>query len=308
MTVLPDVPRTARERARAEITGEILATAREHLARDGAAALSLRAIARDLGMVSSAVYRYVPNRDALLTMLIIDAYDTVGAQVEQAAAACPRADYLGRFLATCRALRAWALANPHEYALIYGSPVPGYAAPVDTIAPASRVPIVLLSILFDLTADGAAAQADPVPPALAAGIAPFREFAERARVRRSPAARARVVVVAARHGLAGAVRPPPQRRRRGPGGTVRLLRPPDAPGGHRPRDGGRLMGQADAERVEFATRQAWRDWLPCEPRILARGLRRLLQEVGSRGRSGVRRPHRGGALLRLDRRHGTVGR
>ncbi len=178
MTVLPDVPRTARERARAEISGEILATAREHLARDGAAALSLRAIARDLGMVSSAVYRYVPNRDALLTMLIIDAYDTVGTQVEQAAASCPRADYLGRFLATCRALRAWALANPHEYALIYGSPVPGYAAPVDTIAPASRVPIVLLSILFDLTADGAAAPADPVPPALAAGIAPFREFAE----------------------------------------------------------------------------------------------------------------------------------
>lgn len=178
MTVLPAAPRTARERARAEIAGEILATARQHLAREGAATLSLRAIARDLGMVSSAVYRYVPNRDALLTMLIIDAYDTVGAQVERAAAACPRTDYLGRFLATCQALRAWALENPHEYALIYGSPVPGYAAPVDTIAPATRVPIVLLSILFDVTADGAAAPAEPVPPALAGSIAPFREFAE----------------------------------------------------------------------------------------------------------------------------------
>ena len=73
-------PRTARERARAEITAEILDTAREHLGRDGAAALSLRAVARDLGMVSSAVYRYVPNRDALLTMLIIDAYDGLGAR------------------------------------------------------------------------------------------------------------------------------------------------------------------------------------------------------------------------------------
>jgi AcrR family transcriptional regulator len=177
VTVIPDVPRTARERARAEITGEILVTARRHLALDGAAALSLRAIARDLGMVSSAVYRYVPNRDALLTMLIIDAYDTVGAQVERAAGACPRDDYTGRFLATCRALRAWALANPHEYALIYGSPVPGYAAPVDTIAPATRVPVVLLSILFDQTDDGAAGPADPLPPAVAASIAPFREFA-----------------------------------------------------------------------------------------------------------------------------------
>jgi AcrR family transcriptional regulator len=177
MTVLPDVPRTARERARAEITGEILATARQHLARDGAAALSLRAIARDLGMVSSAVYRYVPNRDALLTMLIIDAYDTVGAQVEEAAAACPPTDYLGRFLATCGALRTWALANPHEYALIYGSPVPGYAAPEDTIAPATRVPAVLISILFDQTAAGVAPTAVALEPTVSASIAPLREFA-----------------------------------------------------------------------------------------------------------------------------------
>jgi len=173
----PTASTTARARARAEIMAEILETGRVHLARDGAAALSLRAVARDLGMVSSAVYRYVPNRDALLTLLIVDAYDTVGMQVEQAAAACPRRDYIGRFLATCRALRAWALANPHEYALIYGSPVPGYAAPADTIAPATRVPIVLLSILFDQTADGAAPPPRPLPPAVAASIAPFRDFA-----------------------------------------------------------------------------------------------------------------------------------
>jgi AcrR family transcriptional regulator len=177
VTTAPDVPRTARERARAEITGEILVAARRHLALDGAAALSLRAIARDLGMVSSAVYRYVPNRDALLTMLIIDAYDTVGAQVEAAAGDCPRDDYAGRFLATCHALRAWALANPHEYALIYGSPVPGYAAPVDTVAPATRVPVVLLSILFDQTDDGAADPGGALSPDVVASIAPFREFA-----------------------------------------------------------------------------------------------------------------------------------
>ena len=172
-----DVPRTARERARAEITGEILTTARKHLARDGAAGLSLRAIARDLGMVSSAVYRYVPNRDALLTMLIVDAYDTVGSHVERAAAKRDRSDFLGRFIACCRGVREWALANPHEYALIYGSPVPGYAAPADTIGPAARVPIVLLSILFDQTADGSAAATPPLDPAVEQSIAPFRSFA-----------------------------------------------------------------------------------------------------------------------------------
>lgn len=168
---------TARERARAEITREILETGRAHLARDGAAALSLRAVARDLGMASSAVYRYVPNRDALLTLLIIDAYDAVGEQVEKAAAECDPTDYLGRFLATCHALRTWALDHPQEYALIYGSPVPGYAAPEDTIAPATRVPAVLLAILFDQTANGAAPPTAPLNADVASSIGPYRTFA-----------------------------------------------------------------------------------------------------------------------------------
>ncbi len=132
------VPRTARERARAEITREILEAGRRHLATDGAAALSLRAIARDLGMVSSAVYRYVANRDDLLTRLIIDAYDALGAAAESREEAVDRGDLAGRWSAVCLAVRDWALANPNEWALIYGSPVPGYVAPADTIGPASR--------------------------------------------------------------------------------------------------------------------------------------------------------------------------
>ncbi|MCX6431865.1 MAG: TetR/AcrR family transcriptional regulator [Actinobacteria bacterium] len=174
----PDAPRTARERARAEITTEILDSARAHLVADGAAALSLRAVARDLGMVSSAVYRYVPNRDALLTMLIVDAYDSLGAAVEKAEASIARDDFLGRFLATCHAVRTWALAHPHEYALIYGSPVPGYAAPQDTIAPASRVPVVLTTIIADLYASGAPVPAADVPSAVAASIAPIQSFVD----------------------------------------------------------------------------------------------------------------------------------
>ena len=169
-------PRTARERARAEITSEILDTARAHLAQDGAAGLSLRAVARDLGMVSSAVYRYVPNRDALLTMLIIDAYDSLGGAVEKAEHAIARDDYLERFLATCHAVRTWALAHPQEYALIYGSPVPGYAAPADTIAPASRVPTVLITILIDMHAHRRSPKPRSVEPAVAGAIDSIREF------------------------------------------------------------------------------------------------------------------------------------
>ena len=78
------VVKDARERARSEVVSAIKATASQHLAASGASALSLRAVARDLGLVSSALYRYFPSRDALLTALIVDAYDAVGAAAEQA--------------------------------------------------------------------------------------------------------------------------------------------------------------------------------------------------------------------------------
>jgi AcrR family transcriptional regulator len=141
--------RTARERVRAELTREITEIARRQLATDGAAGLSLRAVAREMGMVSSAIYRYFGSRDELLTTLIIDGYNAVGAAVEKAEAACPREDHPGRWVAACQAIRAWALAHPHEYALVYGSPVPGYQAPQQTIEPASRVAAVLGKIISD---------------------------------------------------------------------------------------------------------------------------------------------------------------
>ncbi|MEU9251836.1 TetR/AcrR family transcriptional regulator [Streptomyces sp. NPDC048270] len=143
--------RGARERARIEVTAAIKDEARRMLAAEGAAKLSLRAVARELGMVSSALYRYFPSRDELLTALIVDAYDSVGAAAEEAdarslaAGGAPRA----RWVAVCEAVRAWALEHPHEYALIYGSPVPGYSAPADTIGPASRVGNAFIAIARD---------------------------------------------------------------------------------------------------------------------------------------------------------------
>ena len=129
---------------------DITATASRHLAEHGAAGLSLRAVSRDLGMVSSAIYRYFPSRDALLTHLIIDAYDAIGAWVEECESTEERSDHAGRFGAIAHGIRSWARANPHQYALIYGSPVPGYAAPDDTIVPAMRVTGLLLNLLADL--------------------------------------------------------------------------------------------------------------------------------------------------------------
>jgi AcrR family transcriptional regulator len=173
MTATHSASRTARERARAELTREIKEEARRQLAAHGAQGLSLRSVARELGMVSSALYRYFASRDELLTALITDAYDALGAAAEAASSGLPTADIRGRWRATCAAIRRWALASPHEYALIYGSPVPGYQAPQETIASAIRVARVLGGILAG--AGNPARQADahlpaprqPLPPALA---------------------------------------------------------------------------------------------------------------------------------------------
>jgi AcrR family transcriptional regulator len=152
-----------RARVRTEMIGEIKAVARGHLATDGAN-LSLRAVARDMCMVSSALYRYFPSRDDLLTALILDAYNALGDAVLAAdAAITDRTRLRARWLAAGQAIRDWALAAPAEYALIYGSPVPGYAAPGDTTVAASRVPEVLLGILIDGCASGELAAEPGVP-------------------------------------------------------------------------------------------------------------------------------------------------
>lgn len=134
---------------------EIKAVARRHLETDGAN-LSLRAVARDMGMVSSALYRYFASRDDLLTALILDAYNALGEAAEAAdAAVTGRSQLRARWLATARGIRGWALRTPAEYALLFGTPVPGYAAPADTITAAARTPVVLIRILADGFASGA---------------------------------------------------------------------------------------------------------------------------------------------------------
>ncbi len=123
------------------MTAEILSVAREHVAREGAAALSLRSIARDLEMAPSALYRYFDGRDALLSALILGAYEALAAEAERAAdeAQAKAGSYAEHWLSVPRALRSWALARPHEWGLIFGTPVPGYEAPEDTIEPYARV-------------------------------------------------------------------------------------------------------------------------------------------------------------------------
>ena len=175
-------PRTARERVREEMTAEILAVARQHLARDGAPALSLRSVARDLGMAPSALYRYFDGRDALLSALILEAYESLAGEAEHAAdeaAAAGAAHGAGdaeRWLAVPRSLRAWALAHPHEWGLVFGTPVPGYEAPQATVAPYVRVATAMARPVIEAFETGRLRPAETtVAPAAAAAVAPVAE-------------------------------------------------------------------------------------------------------------------------------------
>jgi AcrR family transcriptional regulator len=175
-------PRSARERVREEMTGEILAVARDHVAREGAAALSLRSVARDLGMAPSALYRYFDGRDALLSALILSAYESLAAEAERVAAeaAAQSGADAERWKLVPRALRDWALARPHEWGLIFGTPIPGYHAPHDTVVPYARIADAMVRPLVDAhrgdrLAPGARPPTRPASDALRSAMAPISD-------------------------------------------------------------------------------------------------------------------------------------
>jgi AcrR family transcriptional regulator len=172
---------SVRERVRAELTREILEVAHVHLGREGATGLSLRAVARDLGMVPSALYRYYPNRDALLSALILDAYGSLARSVEDAGAAAHEAELPEgeQWMVVTAALRAWAVGFPHEWALIFGSPVPGYEAPQDTVIVYARVAEAIAHPVLEAHRSGRLTPS-PVPradaSALSDAVRPVAEF------------------------------------------------------------------------------------------------------------------------------------
>jgi len=177
---MPDPSSTAtasvtgvRARARAEVRAAILAAAAARVARDGAGDLSLRAVARDVGMVSSAVYRYFASRDELLTALIIEAYESLGGHTEAHIESTSERPAAVRWVEAALAIRSWAFAHPHDYALLYGTPIPGYAAPDDTVASGTRVSRALARIVRD--ADQLEPVADhPIDPSLSASFTALR--------------------------------------------------------------------------------------------------------------------------------------
>ncbi len=144
---------TRRERHRLATSGEIKQVARRQMAAEGAAALSLRAIARVMGITAPAIYRYFPSRDDLVTVLIVDAYNDLAAALDGAdAQALSPAERLVRI---AHAYRDWARAHPADYSLIFGTPIPGYHAPADVTRPAAiRASAAVVGLLMDVHGGG----------------------------------------------------------------------------------------------------------------------------------------------------------
>jgi AcrR family transcriptional regulator len=142
--------RTPRERYRTHVRAEIRERAWEQIAAAGASALSLNAIARQMGMSGPALYRYCAGRDELITDLVREAYRSLAATFRAASesGAGPAA--------LAHALRGWALNDPQRYFLVYGTPVPGYHAPDDITVIASEIMTILLDACAALPPDGPA--------------------------------------------------------------------------------------------------------------------------------------------------------
>jgi AcrR family transcriptional regulator len=153
---------TVRQRYRAQVRGEIKAIALRQLAESGPAGISVNAIARELGVSGPALYRYFASRDALLTELVIDAYDELAGALRSAVAAARERGARQRFEALAHAFRAWAVAQPDRYRLLYGPPLPGYDAHAERLIAAGQASMnLLVDILRD--ADEPAATHLPEP-------------------------------------------------------------------------------------------------------------------------------------------------
>ncbi|MFI1582063.1 TetR/AcrR family transcriptional regulator [Embleya sp. NPDC020630] len=145
-----------RERLRVETIAEIKRTALELMGSGGPDAITLRAIAREMGMTANAIYGYFATRDDLVTALIADVYTALADAVDAAWAASAQDAPTQRIRAWAHAFRDWALANPEGFRLIYGDPVPGYRAPDGGAAPdAARRVCVGIAALADTAWDGA---------------------------------------------------------------------------------------------------------------------------------------------------------
>lgn len=171
-TPASSTPQVSRRQQRRQATiKEIKTLARRQLAEHGSGSLSLRAIAREMRMASSAIYRYFPRYEDLISALIVDAYDALTDALATARDSQPPDDHARRWWAISHAYRRWGLDSPSDFALIFGTPLPGYQAPEQVTGPAAGRLLAVPLEVFAAAVDTGAADPDrtQVPPTLQVG-------------------------------------------------------------------------------------------------------------------------------------------
>lgn len=173
-------PKRAQAHERSDMTAQIKAVARRQMAEHGTAGLSLRAIARDLGITAPAIYNYFPRLEDLITALIVDAFTDLAEAMEAAEAAEPSERPYNNIMALCLAYREWAVSHPTVFQLIYGNPIPGYRAPQEITIPLARRPFLGIFRWFIRAHQSGAltipAEYQAVPPAMAEGAAAWKRL------------------------------------------------------------------------------------------------------------------------------------
>jgi AcrR family transcriptional regulator len=158
--------------AQSNLGERIKDVAYQQIAANGAAALSLRAIARELNVTAPAIYNYYARRDDLVTALIVDSYNSIADALQKARAAAPGEDYAAQLRGALLAYRAWASDHPERYNLIFGTPIPNYHAPKETTLPAATRS---MDTIIDILENAEAAEALNFSPLAASPSDPLRE-------------------------------------------------------------------------------------------------------------------------------------
>ncbi len=198
MPALPAAPTSMRDRYRAQVRQEVKQAALRQLAAAGPAGVSISAIGKELGVSGPALYRYFASRDDLLTELVIDAYNDLARALQAAADGAAGLPPRDRLDALARAYRAWALAEPHRYRLLFAPPLPGYDAHTDRLVEASEAAMnLLLEAIAELSDDPEAA-----PPPGSPVAAQLTAWAGRHHLGADPATALRAVLAWSRlHGF-----------------------------------------------------------------------------------------------------------
>ncbi len=127
---------------------QIKVAARSLMEEHGTAGLTLRGVARLLGVTAPAIYNYFPRMEDLITALIVDAFTDLAENMEKARSDANEQTIAEQITAMVMAYRNWAIRHPIDFLLIFGNPIPGYQAPEDITTPLARRPFLGLFELY----------------------------------------------------------------------------------------------------------------------------------------------------------------